>query len=1029
MRFSFLIEQSRIGKDISRVSFFSRAKCPSLTIIRANVVKQLQAEKSTHENAAPIAYFYCQRNTADLQRSNPTEVLRAILKQVVLCKADWEAESPTANEFKRRRGEAERFGSNIEPLDIEETAHQIIDIVVEMPLTIVIDALDECHPDQRHQLLQALELILEKSAHLVKVFISSRDDIDILLKLQKHRNIYIGIDDNEQDINRFIQAEIQKVQSEGRLLKGTVSSELQDYITDSLARKAQGMYVAFRITADLMLIVYRFLWVNLQIQNLCDSRRIKVEGDLLEELTRLPQTLAGMYSLILENISQIEQHGRNVAETALRWLLCTKDSSSKIIIAACSATNLTERRSLSIHDVLDVCSNLVIYDEALDRFRFAHLSVREFLESQSSYTSSEVNLSVARTLLQNLMSSQSENSKMVRLYATYYWTYHYRKVEEQRRKEFFEHFARQFFFNGAVSSKAYKSWAANVSQHPYRWRLKEWKLLRGTGAEFFVIHTVISPHLLACCSGFLEILDHHETYQSSDDFSASATEMMNVAIRYDSASVVRWLLARKIHPTDEQLKLAIGLKQTEILQIFLAEDSVSCSMLVSGQDYLVRAVCREHKDIYQVLIEKGANFNCRDHNGQSLLFRALEISSKDSVILEDLLLKGLDPLAQDNVGRTPLSLSILGIYQRTCALSTAFWYDTIVMTDAEQILRRVLGSHEHRTACLLVRYGTDSMMRDVNIRAQWMSILDNIAMFPTLQSDSSVSGSMRPGSQARAPDDTLQGSSQTLLGLAALYRHEQAFRVLLGWGTNPTCPAIREAQKRVNTVTHMGDSTSKQQTEGHKHKMYRNTPIDELRQGPLAWAAYTGDSSLVQSILDQGMDPNIQNRRGQAALYFAAQKVEDKYSRIDLEADKEAIVRLLVRKGALVTSADAYGGATVLGQAFHARYSEIAHILLENGAQIPEGSIDGPVKQLRDTFECGREGIRKALLERVQAAQVNSLDLHQPTSRFGSSGDPVGVAARLMLGGTMRVLGDVILEACGDTNGPTQYLKLLSTQQ
>ena len=213
---------------------------------RANVVKQLLAEKSTHENAAPSAYFYCRRNTADIQLSNPTEVLRAVLKQLVLYKADWESESPTAKEYKRRREEADEDGSDVERLDVSETTEHIINAVAEMPVTIIIAALDECHPDQRHQLLRALDLLLEKSAHLVKVFVSSRDDIDIVLKLQKHRHIYIGVDDNKQDINKFIQSEIQKVQSEGRILKGMVSSELQYSIRDSLARKAQGMYVAFQ---------------------------------------------------------------------------------------------------------------------------------------------------------------------------------------------------------------------------------------------------------------------------------------------------------------------------------------------------------------------------------------------------------------------------------------------------------------------------------------------------------------------------------------------------------------------------------------------------------------------------------------------------------------------------------------------------------------------------------------------------------------------------------------------------------------
>ena len=769
--------------------------------------------------------------------------------------------------------------------------------------------------------------------------------------------------------------------------------------------------------------------MNLQIQNLCDSRRIKVEDDLLEELTRLPQTLVGMYSLILENISQIEQHGRSVAESALKWLLCTKDSSSITTIAACSAITLTERRTLSIQHILDLCSNLVVYDEALDRFRFAHLSVQEFLESRPGYTPSEVNQSIAKRSLQILMSAQPEVSKMVRLYATCHWTYHYQKLEEQCRKEFFEHCAKRFFFNGAESSEVYELWAAKVSPGSL-YRASEEKIFSiQTRALLIPMDIARSPVLLACRFGWLEHLEHYETYQVINGSSTFAKEMMSVAISHGSASVVRWLLARRFCPTDEQLKLALHFKQTEILQILLAEDSISCNMLEHGEENLVLAVRYDLKCMYQALIKKGANFNCRDQEGQTLLFHALRNSSKDSEILEDLLLKGVDPLARDEAGKTPLSLSILGLYQQhTYDLSTGFDYEPSLFKDGEKTLEHVLSSYEHRTACLLVRYGTDSMMRDVSIRFQWMSILDSIAILPTLQSDTSVSGSTRSGRQASTPDDTMQGISQTLLSLAALYHHEKAFRVLLDLGTDPTCPAIREAQKKTSTVTYMGHSLNRQQNEGRQHRRNPNKMIDELRQGPLAWAAYTGNLSLVQSILHQDMDLNIQNRNGQTALYFAAQQVENKYSHIDLEADKEATVRLLIRKGALVTSADAYGGATVLAHAFKARYSNIVQVLLENRAQIPKDVIRGPVKRLWDTFEHGREGIREALLERVQAAEIYSLDLQPPNSLFGWTGDPVSIAAQLILGGTMRLLGDAILAACEDMIDATPT-ELLPTQQ
>ena len=607
----------------------------------------------------------------------------------------------------------------------------------------------------------------------------------------------------------------------------------------------------------------------------------------------------------------------------------------------------------------------------------------------------------------------------VRLYATRHWTYHYHKVGEQRRKEFFEHCAKRFFFDGVNCSEAWEIWTTEGSSRIHKWSREERAFL---GSSFPLIDILISPVLLACRFGWLEILDHYETYQSSHGFSASATEMMNVAIRYGPASVVRWLLDRKVCLRSGQLELAFDLRQSEILQFFLDEDSVLCNMLVRGQDNLVLAVRHELKDIYQALIKKETNWNCRDRSGRTLLFHALRNSSKDSEILEDLLLKGLDPLARDRTGETPLSLSMWGIYQQKYAFSSGFGYHSSVITDEydENFLRRVLESYEHRTACLLLRYGTNSMMRDVTIRAQWIGILDSIAMLPTFQSDPSVSVTTRSEKQASAPDDTMQEVSQTLLSLAALYDHEKAFRVLLKWGTDPACQAIRKAQKRASTVTHMGHSMSRQQTEGPKHRRHPDKMIDELRQGPLVWAAYTGNLSLVQSIFDQDMDPNIQSRNGQTPLYFAAQQTEDKYSRIDLEADEEAIVRLLLRKGALVTSADAYGGATVLAHAFKARYSEMAQILSKNGAQIPKGAIGGPMKQLWGTFDHGQEGIRERLLERIRAAQVNSLDLQPPISRFCGSGDPVGIAAHLMLGGTTRLLGDAILAACGDISDPTQ---------
>lgn len=254
----------------------------------------------------------------------------------------------------------------------------------------------------------------------------------------------------------------------------------------------------------------------------------------------------------------------------------------------------------------------------------------------------------------------------------------------------------------------------------------------------------------------------------------------------------------------------------------------------------------------------------------------------------------------------------------------------------------------------------------------------------------------------------MQLAGQTLLSLAALLGHEKAFKVLLDWGIDPTCPAICEIRKKLSIAAQIALFEGRQEPLDQKRKSNNDRMSDELRQGPLAWAAYTGNLPLVQSILDLGLDPNIKNRKGQTALYFAVQQTEDKYSRIDLERHKEAIVRLLLRKGALVTSADASGTATLLAHAFKARYTKTAKLLLDNGAKMPEGALAGPMEQVWGAFHQGQEGIRKALLERIQGAQVVSSDLQPSSPDLCWSGDALGIAARLMLGGTMRVLGDML---------------------
>ena len=75
----------------------------------------------------------------------------------------------------------------------------------------------------------------------MKVFVSSRDDIDIVLKLAGVPNIFINASDNHKDIDGFVHHEVDRAITDGRLLHGRVSDELKSHIINTLIDGANGM--------------------------------------------------------------------------------------------------------------------------------------------------------------------------------------------------------------------------------------------------------------------------------------------------------------------------------------------------------------------------------------------------------------------------------------------------------------------------------------------------------------------------------------------------------------------------------------------------------------------------------------------------------------------------------------------------------------------------------------------------------------------------------------------------------------------
>jgi hypothetical protein len=191
------------------------------------VIETLSSESSTTTASAPIAYFYCVRNPSEPERADPDEIMRCILKQLSCSKSDLPVKAPVSKRYKQLKEEADGDGHEEPPkLTVTESVELILALLERNPATIIIDALDECDPVRRHELLGAFDTIIRDSANVVKIFVSSRDDHDILCRLENSPDICIRASDNGEDIGHFVRSQVDQSIVDKRLLSGKVSTEL-----------------------------------------------------------------------------------------------------------------------------------------------------------------------------------------------------------------------------------------------------------------------------------------------------------------------------------------------------------------------------------------------------------------------------------------------------------------------------------------------------------------------------------------------------------------------------------------------------------------------------------------------------------------------------------------------------------------------------------------------------------------------------------------------------------------------------------
>jgi hypothetical protein len=206
------------------------------SIVIEDALENFKAGNNPH----PV-YFYCSRTPAEPARSNPQAILASLARQLSSTQPGKPLLQPSVDLYNEE--EAEGFVSGEPQLD--QSLRLIMQLIELYPqTTIILDALDECDPALRLDLMRALEHILQHSCSLVKIFVSSRNDQDIVMQLKGYLNLEIDSRRNNNDIAQFVKTEVERLIKDEKLLRNSKSKDdMREMIIGKVTKHAAEMYV------------------------------------------------------------------------------------------------------------------------------------------------------------------------------------------------------------------------------------------------------------------------------------------------------------------------------------------------------------------------------------------------------------------------------------------------------------------------------------------------------------------------------------------------------------------------------------------------------------------------------------------------------------------------------------------------------------------------------------------------------------------------------------------------------------------
>lgn len=206
------------------------------TVIDQFLVNDTTSHTPSRKNNQGFAYFYCERGSSDLRE--PINVLRSYVRQLAIV--------PCFPKYMQKQliqhyRESRKQGVKLSIKDCETLILASANLYPRT--TLILDGLDECNTNDleknRWTLIRILTELTQQAKNPVKLFISSRREQDIAKQLELFPIIEINARDNEEDIRKFVDERIGRIEETGKWI--SISQDLKNKIKDTLCAKSDGM--------------------------------------------------------------------------------------------------------------------------------------------------------------------------------------------------------------------------------------------------------------------------------------------------------------------------------------------------------------------------------------------------------------------------------------------------------------------------------------------------------------------------------------------------------------------------------------------------------------------------------------------------------------------------------------------------------------------------------------------------------------------------------------------------------------------